>query len=392
MTNRHKRSVKTSRAALRGNWSGFTLVELMMAMLVFMIVGGAAVSLIKKHVPLYATEQNQAGMNIGVRNAVAQMQMDVVNAGSGFYPGANMPFFPVGITIVNSGNTGCFDATTFNYTGCFDRLNVITADDTIPPAHPSGNALGTAQLDTTSTTLFLTFPGVTPAPTAAKLATWANNVFVAGTELLLIQGGTDFNNSTPRMTVVTLTSAVGTVSGNAIQVAHTATGAGGAPPAIPDPMGIITSGDSDQLTNSFDPAQDYVIRLSAITYGIDASNPSNPKLVRVPYGTNPDLAGAQNVIAEQIIGFKVGAWSSVYSPGKVPPKDYSFNASAANGPNPLLNGYNSDWTSIKAVRIDLTARTPFNSDPASTFRNSLDGGPYQVQKISIVINPRNLSM
>jgi hypothetical protein len=55
-------------------------------------------------------------------------------------------------------------------------------------------------------------------------------------------------------------------------------------------------------------------------------------------------------------------------------------------------GYESDWTSIKAVRIDLTARTPLNSDPASTFRNGLDGGPYQTQKISVVINPRNLSM
>ena len=168
MTNRHKHSVKTSLAA------GFTLVELMMAMVVFLIVGGAAVSLIKKHVPLFTSEQNQAGLNVGVRNAVAQMQMDVVNAGSGFYPGANMPFFPVGITVANSGTTSCFDPATFNYTTCFDRLNVITADDTIPPAHPSGNAAGTASVDTTTGTLFLTFPGVTPAPTAANLAAWAS--------------------------------------------------------------------------------------------------------------------------------------------------------------------------------------------------------------------------
>jgi hypothetical protein len=33
-----------------------------------------------------------------------------------------------------------------------------------------------------------------------------------------------------------------------------------------------------------------------------------------------------------------------------------------------------------------------NSDPSNNFRNKLDGGPYQVQKISVVINPRNLSM
>jgi prepilin-type N-terminal cleavage/methylation domain-containing protein len=375
MTNRHKHSVKTSLVA------GFTLIELMVAMLIFLIVGGAAVSLIKKHVPLFTSEQNQAGMNVGVRNAVAQMQMDVVNAGSGFYPGANMPFFPVGITIANSGTTGCFNTTTFAYTTCFDRLNVITADDTIPPAHPSGDATGTAQVDTTTGTLYLTFPGVTPAPTAANLTNWATNVFTLGKELLLIQGGTDFNNSNPRMTTVILSSAVGTVSGSSIRVNFTPTLGGGVPATLPDPMGIITTGDTDQLTNSFDPAQDYAIRLSAITYGVDASDPTNPKLVRVPYGT--PLAGAQNVIAEQIIGFKVGAWNTFTN-------TYVYDSTLAKPPTAA--GYGSDWTSIKAVRIDLTARTPVRDDPTNKFTNTLDGGPYQVQKISVVINPRNLSM
>jgi prepilin-type N-terminal cleavage/methylation domain-containing protein len=359
--------------------SGFTLVELMMAMLVFLIIGSAAVALINKHVPTYATEQNQAALNVGVRNAVAQMQTDVVNAGSGFYPGANMPFFPVGITISNGANTNCFDPATFNYTSCFDQLNVITADDTIPPAHPSSDSAGTLTADTTSGIMYLTF-GVTPAPTASQLSTWANSVYVKNTELLLIQGGTDFNNSNPRMTVVILSSDHGTVVGNSIQVSFTKTLAGGAPASLPDPMGIITNGDSDQLTNIFDPGQDYAIHLSAISYGIDTTDPTNPKLVRVPYGT--PLAGAQNVIAEQIIGFKVGAWNTWSG-------NYVYDSTAPKG----ATGYGGDWTSIKAVRIDLTARTPLNSDPSATsFRNKLDGGPYQVQKISVVINPRNLSM
>jgi prepilin-type N-terminal cleavage/methylation domain-containing protein len=377
MMNREKRSVRASRA--HQGQSGFTLVELMVAMLVFLVVGAAAVNLIKKHVPLYATEQNQAALNVGVRNAVAQMQMDVVNAGSGFYPGANMPFFPVGITIANSGTTGCFDAS-FNYTTCFDSMNVITADDTIPPAHPSSDAAGLLPVDTTNTTLFLTFPGVIPAPTAANLALWAGK-FTTGTEFLLIQGGTDFSNSNPRMTTIQLTS-TGTVNGSAIQISHTATLAGGVPKTLPDPMGIITTADSDQLTNTFDPLQDYAIRLTAISYGVDASTPSNPKLVRVPY--NPlgtSFTGAQNVIAEQIIGFKVGAWNT-YS------TTYVYDSTLPKG----ATGYGGDWTSIKAVRIDLTARTPINSDPSNVFRNKLDGGPYQVQKISVVINPRNLSM
>lgn len=378
MTKTSKQSFHECRAARSRKLAGFTLVELMMAMLLFMIIGAAAVSLIKKHMPLYASEQNQASMNVGVRNAVAQMQMDVVNAGSGFYPGANMPFFPVGITISNSGTTGCSDAS-FNYTTCFDRLNVITADDTIPPAHPSSNSAGTAVVDTTSTTLFLTFPGVSPPPTNADLTKWATTKFVAGTELLLIQGGTDFSNSNPRMTTIQITSGVGTVVGSAIQVSHTATLAGGVPATLPDPMGIITSGDSDQLTNSFDPLQDYAILLSGVSYGVDASTPSNPKLVRVGFGAA--LTGAQNVIAEQIIGFKVGAWNTYTN-------SYIYDSTLPKG----ATGYGGDWTSIKAVRIDLTARAPINTDPSYKFTNKLDGGPYQVQKISVVINPRNLSM
>jgi len=369
-----KNSCKRQRAP---GSAGFTLVELMMAMLVFLIIGGAAVALINKHVPTYATEQNQAALNVGVRNAVAQMQTDVVNAGSGFYPGGNMPFFPVGITIVNAGNAGCFDPATFNYTGCFDKLNVITADDSITPAHPSSDPGGTTSVDTSTGTMYLTF-GVTPVPTAAQLSSWASSVYVRNTELLLIQGGTDFSNSNPRMTVVVLSSDHGTVNGNSIQVSFTPTDKAGNPPL--DGMNIINPGDSDQLTNIFDPTQDYAIRLSAITYGIDASDPSNPKLVRVPYGTA--LQGAQNVIAEQIIGFKVGAWNTWSG-------SYVYDSTAPKG----ANGYGGDWTSIKAVRIDLTARTPVNSDPsAMSFKNKLDGGPYQVQKISVVINPRNLSM
>ena len=202
---------------------------------------------------------------------------------------------------------------------------------------------------------------------------------MAGTELLLIQGGTDFSNSNPRMTTLQITSATGTVVGNSIKVTHTPTLAGGVPATIPDPMGIITSGDTDQLTNSFNPLQDYAISLSGVSYGVDASTPSNPKLVRVPFGAG--LSGAQNVIAEQIIGFKVGAWNTFTN-------SYVYDSTLPKG----ATGYGRDWTSIKAVRIDLTARTPVNSDPSNNFRNKLDGGPYQVQKISVVINPRNLSM
>ncbi|MGC2694753.1 MAG: prepilin-type N-terminal cleavage/methylation domain-containing protein [Candidatus Angelobacter sp.] len=349
---------------------GFTLVELMVAMAVFMVVGGAAVSLIRKHVPLYATEQNQATLNVAMRNAVAQMQTDVVNAGSGFYPGANMPFFPVGITIAN------------NAAG-FDSLNVIIANDTIPPAHPSGNPAGTAGVDLSAAggNLYLVF-SVTPAPTAAQLNTWATTIFTRGTELLLIQGGTDFSNSSPKMTTVVLTSAVGDVQGTSIHVTHDLTTAAGVPAVLPDPMKIINPNDDYKCISTFDPAQDYAIGLTGTTYSIDTTDPTNSKLVRTPLGV---AAGAKDVIAEQIVGFKVGAWSSPWSLAVVPPaEDYSFNAAV---------DYKNDWTTVRAVKINLMARTPPNSDPTnSSFRNKFDGGPYQVQSISVVINPRNLSM
>jgi type II secretory pathway pseudopilin PulG len=114
--------------------AGFSLVELMVAMLIFMIIGGAAVALVKKHVPIFTSQQNQTGLNISMRNAVAQLQIDVVNAGTGYYQGVNIPSWPIGITIVNSApGTGCFNAATLSYGAtCFDRLNIIAIRARLP--------------------------------------------------------------------------------------------------------------------------------------------------------------------------------------------------------------------------------------------------------------------
>src|SRR5690349_20913421 len=98
---------------VRKRLAGFSLVELMVAIAVFMVIGGAAVALVKQHMPLFTSQQNQTGMNIALRNAVAQMQVDVVNAGTGYYQGVNIPSWPIAVTIVNSApGTGCYDATT----------------------------------------------------------------------------------------------------------------------------------------------------------------------------------------------------------------------------------------------------------------------------------------
>jgi hypothetical protein len=102
---------------------------------------------------------------------------------------------------------------------------------------------------------------------------------------------------------------------------------------------------------------------------VDASDPTNPKLIRRQNGQD-------TVIAEQIIGFKVGAaiWNSTGAGA------YSFDTAS----------YGSDWTLIRAIRVSMIGRT--GPDPTNSFRNSFDGGPYKIQSVSVVINPRNLSM
>src|SRR5205807_503513 len=105
-----------ARPGSRRQSEGFTLIELLVAMAIFMIIGGVAISLVRQHVPLVSSQQNQVGLNINTRNAVAQMQIDVINAGTGYYQGVNIPAWPIGITILNSApGTGCYNAAAHTY-------------------------------------------------------------------------------------------------------------------------------------------------------------------------------------------------------------------------------------------------------------------------------------
>ncbi len=69
--------------------AGFTLIELMIAMAIFLIIGGAAMSLFKQHASLFNDQQYQIGLNVSLRNALAQIENDVVNAGTGWYNATN---------------------------------------------------------------------------------------------------------------------------------------------------------------------------------------------------------------------------------------------------------------------------------------------------------------
>lgn len=349
-----KKTFLSVRFRLRQNSAGFSLIELMAAMGVFLIVGGAAVSLMRKHVPIFTSQQNQTGMNIAMRNAVAQMQIDVVNAGTGYYQGVNIPAWPIGITVVNSApGTGCFNNTTQTYgQTCFDTLNVIAIDQNTPPSNPQD--IGANCVSTTSSSLFVTPIGTT---TLAQLAA----DFHSGDQLLLVK------SDGSQMSTTVLTSD-GQVTGGKVKLAHNPTGVDGTNTTANDPLALTNAADSNKLGTQFCNT-DWVLKLAPITYKVDASNPANPQLVRIQDGQS-------NVIAEQIIGFKVGAstWNGTSD------STYVFDSSK----------YNYDWALIRSIRVSMIGRTP--PDWTSQFRNSFDGGAYKIESVSVVINPRNLSM
>jgi len=353
MKNRHG---KTCSITKHKSPAGFSLVELTVAMAVFLVIGGAAVALVKMHVPLFTSQQNQTGLNLSMRNAVAQMQIDVVNAGTGYYQGVNIPSWPIGITVVNSApGTGCYDATAKTYSStCFDTLNVIAMDQNTPPSNPSD--IGANCVSTTSSSLFVTPVGTT---TLAQLAA----DFHTGDQLLLVK------SDGSQMTTTTLTSD-GQITGGKVKLAHNPTGADGTNTTTNDPLALSNTADSNKLGVQFCNT-DWVLKLAPITYQVDASDPTNPKLTRTE-------GGQTNVIAEQIIGFKVGAaiWNGTTD------STYNFDAKTYSTP--------FDWSLIRAIRVSMIGRTP--ADVKSNFRNSFDGGAYKIESVSVVINPRNLSM
>lgn len=334
--------------------AGFSLVELMVAMTIFLVIGGAAVALVKQHVPIFTSQQNQTGLNISMRNAVAQMQIDVVNAGTGYYQGVNIPSWPIGITIVNSApGTGCFNAATFTYgPTCFDRLNVIAIDQSTPPSNPSD--IGANCVSSTSSSLFVNPVGST---TLSQLA----GDFHSGDQILLVK------SDGSQMTTTILTSD-GQITGGKVKLAHNPTGADGTNTADGDPLALTNDPDNNKLGTQFCNT-DWVLKLAPITYSVDTSNPNDPTLTRTQNGVT-------NVVSEQVIGFKVGAsiWNGTTD------NTYSFDAST----------YLYDWQRVRAIRVSLIGRT--NIDGASKFRNTFDGGPYKIESVSVVINPRNLSM
>jgi prepilin-type N-terminal cleavage/methylation domain-containing protein len=367
MTRKPGRSRGTLQLA---NTHGFSLLELLVAMAVFLIVSGASFMLFQRHQALLSQEQGLTGLNIGLRNALTQIQADVVNAGNGLVVGAYVPAWPVGVTINNPApSTPCNNASTFTYTStCFDKLYVILADQQTPTCYPQ------ATINTSSTNT------LNAVPTAGSASAYYHNFKNGDTVLLVKASGTPF-------TTLTLTADAPTPSGSSIVLNFTPTSAVIHDPGdghITDNGGINTH--DNFLITTYAPSNergvsygssDWLIRLAPITYWVDTTtDPNNPKLMRQVAGGNADI------VMEQVVSFRVGA--ALVNDNSA---NYYYKASAATN---ALGGYASDFTQVRSVRVSLMGRT--KPDAANPYRNQFDYGPYRVLGSSIVVNPRNLSM
>jgi hypothetical protein len=306
--------------------------------------------LFRSHANLFNTQQGEVGLNMTLRNALSQIQTDAVQAGNGFYIGGatSTANTPVGLTITNNA-------------GSFDSMYIIQAST------PAVLLSGACAITTTG------FASL--APTAGVTA--AN--FAAGPIMFM-------NGNGNQMTIAKLTGAT-TGAGGVINISYGATNANGTNGAANDPFGLTwnvpPATDPDQLTDQFCPTNgDYVVALSYVNYSVNATN----QLVRATAANvgNPDI------IADQIIGLKIGAATYQSGGGSTSTPSYSFTAS--NAPNANPPGYNSQFTLIRSIRVSLIGRTTPGQFSGSTFRNSFDGGQYRIQALSLVINPRNLSM
>jgi prepilin-type N-terminal cleavage/methylation domain-containing protein len=374
------RAVPSARHSLQ---SGFTLMELMIAMAIFLIVSAASLSLFVKQQTALDRQQGQVGLNVALRNATSQIQMDLVNGGAGYFPGANVPYWPVGLTIVNNvvgAGQVCNTPASFTYgPNCFDQLNIIVAANptTYPPISPTdstGNNIFSACSDTSTGTAYgQAAPGLTLAQTAAN--------FKSGDQILFL------TNSSKWVSTAVLTADASVFNAKAVKFTFNATAANGSNTAANDPLSITTDGTdgANKLSNSF-CGTDWILKLAPISYSVDSSNAADPKLMRAQ-------SGVSSIVMEQVIGFKIGAalWNNT---SNTVTTNYYYDASqypVSTAP-PVLADQPFNFTQVRSVRVSLIGRTTPNTNPTYTFRNSFDKGPYQIQGAAIIVNPRNMSM
>jgi prepilin-type N-terminal cleavage/methylation domain-containing protein len=325
-------SLLISRRARRS--SGFSLLELMIAMAVFVIIGGAAMTLFRQNTNLFTDQQGTTALNINLRNALTQIQNDVVNAANGYNAISPTAGWPFGITVVNA-NPG------------YDTLNVL-----VPAMGASTVPAATCVLTNNG------FAAVTP-PAGSTAANYPLN-----TELLFL------NTTGNQFTTSRLTGAAAGAGGlvNLTFIPTDATGIYAADPLKISNQAMPTN-STDQLSNQF-CAGSAVVPLNQTTYSVDAATNS---LNRLQAG-----AAQPDVIADQIIGFKVGV--------------SQFNNALITSGAYVYDNTKTLTRATRSIRVSMIGRTPPNQWSGTKFANSFDGGNYKIEALSLVINPRNLSM
>lgn len=338
------------------NRRGFTLVEMLVGSALFLVIAAEVFAIFGRHTRMFQDQQNISGLNVSLRNAVTQIQLDLMNAGAGVFVGANVPDWPVGVTIVNTNpGASCFSGGIYG-ANCFDALNIISADANSPALHPQASPSGC--MATTATSAYA-------APGSGLTALQTAAYFKRGDQLLFV-------SSNGAQIATTVLTADASVSGTLVRFSHSATYSDGTNSVSNDPLAISTHLNS-KLAVTFCNT-DWVLRLAPVSYSVDTSTAANPKLVRTS-------GGISSVLSQQILGFRIGAalWN-----GTTDVATYNYTASSYSNPY--------DFTIVRSVRVSIIGRTTPSLDPGYRFRNSFDSGAYQVQGISVVASPRNLSM
>jgi len=387
---------------------GFTLIELLVAMGIFLLVSGVAFSLFNQQQNSASRLRDEASLNLALRNAVTQMQLDISNAGSGYFQGINMPSWPVGVTIVNnvvsSGST-CYNSTTLAFgPTCYDQINVITAANpsTYPPVlatDSTGGTSPTANCSTTTSGIAYTQAAVVNG-TAWTLANTAAE-FQTGDQILFL------TTTGQNMTTAVLT-ANGAVQGSAVKLQFHATNSNGTNTVANDPLditacdGVSPCSAASNFATQFCGA-DYIIKLAPIQYLVCAG-PGSPSVCDQT-SNSPDIQdpklyryqnGSGSIVMDQVVGLRVGAslYNTVGSYDTSTPTyqfaavNYSSNPTAT----PLVTDLQYNFTAVRSVRISLIGRTAPNYNSTYTFRNTFNNQPYQIQGTTVVVNPRNMSM
>jgi len=452
-----------------GSQQGTTLLELVFAVVLFTIISGVAFSLMYQQQNSSQGTQGQVALNMALRSTESLLQMDLANAGNGYYQIQGMGNNALGVSINNnvvpSGGTCTWLVSppptnpmlpTKNYgSNCFDQLTVLSyVDPSLGYATP---VLNPVPVSPATTVNVHTSSSVVASVPTSYTGTFAQAVaaFNVGDYLLFLtnDGPASAGSSFPAYTVVKITSIASSSANSTITFGFTpTTNSNGSNSMTSDPFNLSTCDGAatcptPSVVNAGPPADnfitasfaatDYILKLVPVSYQVcngpgtstvpasptvltgalyscdqTANSPdiANPKLWRTmksnaTQGTPATPAGCSlsgstggccpanyvcSVVMEQILGFKVGAsiWNAA-NPSNTDVPYYNYDASSYSINTAADQAFN--FGNLVSVRVSIIGRTAPAITQNYVYKNNFDGGPYQVQGMALVVNPRNLN-